>query len=270
VSEKRIRCRDLQNHDTRGGGPVGRTPGRCNPPPHNTTSGHEHEDRDRHPRHARQAAQPVGERGSHAHTAESGCLQASNPQEISDTDREKYGNCANELEELIPALEELHRIARQAMWNIANRAKAFEALEKTTATQRREAIAIMKTAPNPLYYDVINAICDELGVSRTLYSEAVIEWLKSGGRGQCVSRRRSASGPGNDSRNPGSSSSRSSSGRLGRSSTSSARRSSGSVVNTGSAAFDERLRGRSVPRRAIQRSVSGMASRPDPLSIQER
>lgn len=55
-------------------------------------------------------------------TAESGCIQASNSQEVSDTDREMYGHCADELAELTPALDELHRLARQAIWDI-NRAK---------------------------------------------------------------------------------------------------------------------------------------------------
>jgi hypothetical protein len=112
-------------------------------------------------------------------TAEAGFAQASDPQEITNTDREKYNHCANELADLIPALEELHRVVRQAMWNIANRTRAVEALQRTTVTQRREAIAIMRVAPNPLYFDVINAICDELGVPRTLSSEAVIDWLQS-------------------------------------------------------------------------------------------
>lgn len=110
-------------------------------------------------------------------TAERGCAHASDSG-APESDAEMYQNCANELNELIPALNELHRIARQAMWDIKHRAEAVAQLEKTTITQRREAIAIMKTAPNPLYFDFINAICDELGVSRTLRSEFVIDWLK--------------------------------------------------------------------------------------------
>jgi hypothetical protein len=112
-------------------------------------------------------------------TANKACSEAAEAPHVSDTDAEMFRHCGNELDELIPALEELHRVARQAMWNIANRAKAIEALEKTTPLQRAKALAIMSATTNPQYHKYYDRIVAELEVSLSLWPEAVIDWLRS-------------------------------------------------------------------------------------------
>lgn len=111
-------------------------------------------------------------------TAVKAAAAAAESDQVDASDAEMFRHCFDELTELMPAIDHLHYQARQAMWNIKHRERAVAELEKSTPEQRKQAIAIMNAATNPQYHEVYDKICGVLGVSISLWPEAVIDWLK--------------------------------------------------------------------------------------------
>jgi proline dehydrogenase len=122
-------------------------------------------------------------------TARIAAGEAAEAKHVSEADAEMYHHCKAELAELVPALDELHRVARQAMWNIKNRARAVEALEQTTVEQRAEALKIVYSTVNPLFHSYYDRIIAALGIPASLWPEAVIDWLKTLDTVSCLPRR---------------------------------------------------------------------------------